>query len=97
MKKIKNNPQFKISPQSPQIPQWRSQDFGWLGEASDKISSKVARISVRGGDIQQKFSQQRLLKNLYKIRTKLKKSLQNLSRTKLIKYKKNLRNFKLFL
>ena len=30
--------------------------------ASDKISSKVARISVRGGDIQQKFTQQRLLK-----------------------------------
>ena len=48
----------------------------WLGggEASDKSSNKVARISVRGGDIQQKFTQQRHLKNfenLYKIRTKI--------------------------
>ena len=41
--------------------QGHSQDFGSRG-ASDKISSKVARISVRGGDIQQKFTQQRLLK-----------------------------------
>ena len=31
---------------------------------SDKISSKVARISVRSGDIKQKFTQQRLLKIL---------------------------------
>ena len=42
-----------------------------LGEASNKIFSKVARISVRGGDIQQKFTQQQLLKNLYKIYTKI--------------------------
>ena len=35
-------------------------------EASDKISNKVARISVRGSDIQQKFTQQRLLKNFEK-------------------------------
>ena len=35
----------------------------WFGGRSDKISSKVARISVRSGDIQQKFTQQRLLKN----------------------------------
>ena len=41
---------------------WRSHDFG-LGGASDKISSMVARISDRSGDIQQKFTQQRLLKN----------------------------------
>ena len=33
------------------------------GGTSDKISSKVARISVRSGDIQQKFTQQRLFKN----------------------------------
>ena len=40
---------------------------GGVGEASDKISNKVARISVRGGDIQQKFTQQRLfLKNFEK-------------------------------
>ena len=37
------------------------------GEESNKIFSKVARISVRGGDIQQKFTQQRLLKNFEKI------------------------------
>ena len=51
--------------------QGRTQDFGSGGEASEKISNKVARISVRGGDIQQKFTQQSLLKNLYKIRTKI--------------------------
>ena len=48
-------------------PQGRTQDFGsGEGEASDKISYKVARISVWGGDIQQKFTQQRLLKNFEK-------------------------------
>ena len=47
--------------------QGRTKDFGsGGGEASDKISNKVARISVRGGDIQQKFTQQRLLKNFEK-------------------------------
>ena len=38
------------------ISQWLSQDFG-LGKASNKIFSKVAKISVRSGDIQQKFTQ----------------------------------------
>ena len=47
--------------------QGRTQDLGSGGEASDKISNKVARISVRGGDIQQKFTQQRLLKNFEKL------------------------------
>ena len=56
--------------------QWHSQNFG-SGEASNKIFSKVARMSVRGGDIQQKFTQQNLLKNLYKIRTKIKKFSKN--------------------
>ena len=51
------------------------------GGASDKIFSKVARISVHGKilqhsaiDNQQNFTQQRLwkiLKSLYKIRTKI--------------------------
>ena len=35
----------------------------WGEGTSDKISSKVARISVQSGDIQQKFTQPRLLKN----------------------------------
>ena len=44
--------------------QGRSQDFGSGGGGrSDKISSKVARISVRSGDLMQKFTQRRLLKN----------------------------------
>ena len=45
--------------------QGRSQDFG-LGETSDKISSKVARISFRNGDIQQKLTQIYNLNNLQK-------------------------------
>ena len=49
--------------------QRRTQDFdSGEGGRSNKISSKVARISVQSGDIQQKFTQQRLLKifkNLY--------------------------------
>ena len=43
------------------------------GEASDKISNKVARISVRG-NIQQNLLNKdfrKILKNLYKIRTKI--------------------------
>ena len=49
--------------------QGRSQGFWFGGRGkSDKIFSTVARISVRSGDIQQKFTQQRLFKkfeNLY--------------------------------
>ena len=36
----------------------------WFAGTSDKISSKVARISVQGSDIQQKLTQLRFLKNL---------------------------------
>ena len=65
--------------------QGRSQDFGSGGgrEASNKIFSNVDRTSVRGGDIQQKFTQQRLLKNFGKIyikfAQKFKKFSKNLS------------------
>ena len=41
--------------------QRRTQDLGLEGRYH-KISSKVARISVRSGDIQQKFTQQKLKK-----------------------------------
>ena len=56
--------------------------FG-LGGASDKISSKVAKISVWSGDIQQKITQQRLLKIFEQFLSKSHKNLkilQNLSR-----------------
>ena len=39
---------------------------GILGVTSDKISSKVSRISFRNGDIQQKLTQIYNLKNFTK-------------------------------
>ena len=49
-----------------------SPGFWFRKRTSGKISSKVARISVQSGDIQQKFTLQRILmKNLYKIVTKV--------------------------
>ena len=71
--------------------QGRRQDFGSGGGTSDKISSKVARISVGGGDIQQKFTQRRHFEKFWKIYIKFAQKFKiilqkQFSRKKLIKY-----------
>ena len=66
------------------------------GGASNKIFRKVAWISVRGGDIQQKFTQQRLWKIYIKFAQKFKTSLQNCSEIKFNQILKHLGNFQNF-
>ena len=53
--------------------------FWFRGEAINKICSKVARISVRGGDIQQKFTQQRL-ENFFKFYIKFAQKFKKFSK-----------------